>query len=74
VADAAFDANDYGFIQCKGVVPLCKVVNATAAGSTLVTSATAGTLALSVAADLAGAAAAVALVTGVAAGSPIALL
>ena len=73
VADAAFSSGDYGFIQVEGVCT-CKVVAATAAGSLLVTSATAGTLKLATEAEsLAGARGAAALVTGVAAGSAIIL-
>jgi hypothetical protein len=61
VANAAFDSGAYGFIQSKGVCT-AKVVVATAAGSSLVSNGTAGTLALA------------ALVTGVAAGSGVVLL
>jgi hypothetical protein len=71
VADAAFDANAYGFIQSKGVCT-CKVNTSDAAGSLLVTKATAGTLTLAAATSLPSTPA-VALVTGVAAGSAIVL-
>lgn len=70
VADTAFASGEYGFIQSRGVA-ICKVVAATAAGSLLVTNGTAGTLALATAAELAGASAASANVTGVAAGSAV---
>lgn len=71
VATAAFTgAAVWGFIQTHGVV-VCKVVVATAAGSLLVTGAVAAQLELADATDFAGARPAVALVTGVAAGSAI---
>lgn len=74
-ATAAFTTGQYGFILTRGVATV-KVVVATAAGSLLVSSGTAGTLALAVEADagvddLAGARGASALVTGVAAGSAV---
>lgn len=71
-ATAAFASGEYGFILTRGVATV-KVVASTAAGSPLVSSATAGTLALAVATDLAGAKSAVALVTGVATGSAVAI-
>ena len=71
-ATAAFAANEYGFVLSKGVATV-KVVNATAALSPLVTNATAGTLALADATAF-GLRPAVALVTGVTAGSGVALL
>jgi len=69
VATAAFTIAHYGFVQTRGVVT-CKVIVATAAGSALVPGATDGTLKLAVAASLPGKGA-IALVTGVAAGSAI---
>jgi hypothetical protein len=72
VADAAFASGEYGFIQVRGKAT-CKVVVGTAAGSLLVTGAVANQLELADATDFAGAVAAVALVTGVAAGSAIVL-
>jgi hypothetical protein len=71
-ADAAFASGDYGFILHKGIGTV-KVAVGTAAGSSLVSSATAGTLAIAAATDLAYRPA-VALVTGVAAGSAVALV
>lgn len=71
VADTAFSANQYGFIQSKGVCT-CKVNASDAAGSLLVTMAAAGKLTLAVAGSLPSTPA-VALVTGVAAGSAIVL-
>jgi hypothetical protein len=71
-ATAAFASADYGYIQTKGVATV-KVAVGTAAGSALVTNATAGTMALGDATGF-GVRPAVALVTGVAAGSAIALL
>jgi hypothetical protein len=73
VATEAFSSGDYGFVQTRGVVPLCKCVNGTAAGALLGSTGTAGTLGLAVNTDLQGRGA-VALVTGVAAGSAIVLL
>lgn len=70
VATAAIASGSWGFIQTHGVVT-CKVVVATAAGSLLVTGAVAAQLELADATDFAGARPAVALVTGVAAGSGI---
>jgi hypothetical protein len=71
VADAAFAADEYGFIQTRGVAT-CKVVASTAAGSPLVADATDGTLKLATEAEsLAGNRGIVALVTGVAAGSAV---
>lgn len=70
VATAAFLSGEFGFILSRGQVT-CMVVNATAAGSPLVTGATAGTLALATATDLAGQRPAMALVTGVSTGSLI---
>jgi len=72
VATAAIASASYGFIQTQGVVT-CKVVAATAALSLLVTGAVAAQLELADATDFAGARPAVALVTGVAAGSAICL-
>lgn len=69
-ATAAFALADFGFIQVEGIATV-KVIVATAAGSPLVTTATAGTLGLAAATDLAGQKAAAALVTGVAAGSAV---
>jgi hypothetical protein len=71
-ATAAFDSGAYGFIQTKGVATV-KVVVATTAGVNLVSNGTAGTLAVAQAADTTSGQA-VALVTGVAAGSAVALL
>lgn len=72
VATAAFvqATAPFGFVQTHGVVT-CKVVAATAATSILVTGAVAAQLELADATDFAGARPAVALVTGVAAGSAI---
>lgn len=70
VATAAIASGSWGFILTRGVVT-CKVVVATAAGSLLVTGAVAAQLELADATDFAGARPAVALVTGVAAGSAI---
>ena len=72
VATAAFDSGAYGFVLTRGVV-VCKVIVATAAGSSLVPGATDGTLKLAVTASL-NSKAAVALVTGVAEGSAIAIV
>jgi len=72
VATAAFDSAAYGFVQTRGRVT-CKVIVATAAASSLVPGATAGTLKLSVTASL-NSKPATALVTGVAAGSAILLI
>jgi hypothetical protein len=72
VATAAFASGAFGYIQSKGVVT-CKVIVSTAAGSSLVASGTAGTLKIGEATDLAYRPA-VALVTGVAEGSAVALL
>jgi hypothetical protein len=69
-AGTAFSSGDYGFILSRGVATV-KVVVSTAAGSVLVTNGTAGTLALATATELAGSRGAVALVTGVAAGSAV---
>lgn len=69
VATAAFSSGDYGYIQTRGRVT-CKTVNGIAAGSSLSTNATAGTLKIAIVGDLAQANA-VALVTGVTAGSAI---
>ena len=66
----AFASGDFGFLMTRGVSTV-KVVNATAAGSVLVTNGTAGTLALATASELAGSRDAVALVTGVTAGSAV---
>jgi hypothetical protein len=71
VADTAFSSGDYGFLQSKGVCT-CKVNTSDAAGSLLVTKATAGTLTLAAASSLPSTPA-VALVTGAAAGSAIVL-
>lgn len=73
VADAAFASGEYGFIGVRGVFTV-KVVAATAAGSALVSSSTAGTLALAVATDLAGQKGAVALATGSTSGSAVAFV
>lgn len=70
VAPVAIASAAKGWIQIDGKVT-CKVVVATAAGSPLVTNATAGTLALADATGFAGPGRAVALVAGVAAGSAI---
>lgn len=73
VATAAFASLEFGYVQTRGVCT-CKVVVATAAGSALVSgTTTAGTLEISVAGSLQSGRA-VALVTGVAAGSAICLL
>jgi hypothetical protein len=72
VATAAFDSAAYGFILVEGVATT-KVTAATAAGSQLGSSATAGTLELLDGSDIAYRPA-VALVTGVAAGSAVAFL
>lgn len=72
VATTAFASGEYGFLLVRGVAT-CKVIVATAAGSALVSGATAGTLALSVVGTDFANRPAVALVTGVAAGSAIAL-
>lgn len=69
-ATAAFATGDYGFIQVEGLATV-KVVVSTAVGSALVTTATAGTLGLAGTSDLAGQKTAVAIVTGVAAGSAV---
>jgi hypothetical protein len=69
VATAAFDSAAYGYIQTRGRVT-CKTVNGIAAGSSLSTNATAGTLKIAIAGDLSHSNA-VALVTGVTAGSAI---
>lgn len=71
-AQVAIASASYGWIQTKGIAT-AKVVVSTAAGSSLVTNATAGTLALAQATDIAYRPA-VALVTGVAAGSAVALV
>jgi len=71
-ATAAFASGEYGYILEAGVGTV-KVAAGTAAGSSLVSSATAGTLALGAATDIAYRPA-VALVTGVAAGSAVALM
>lgn len=68
----AIGSGSFGWIQTNGVA-IVKVVVSTAAGSSLVSSATAGTLQLAAATDIAYRPA-VALVTGVAAGSEVALL
>lgn len=70
VAQAAIASGASGWIQVNGKMT-CKVVAATAAGSPLVTNATAGTLALADATGFAAPGKAVASVTGVAAGSEI---
>lgn len=71
VANAAFAVNEYGLIQTHGVTE-CKVIVGTAAGSCLVSDATDGTLKLATEAESLGAnRGAVALITGVAAGSTI---
>jgi hypothetical protein len=70
VAEAAFASGDYGFVKTKGVVT-CKVTVATAAGSMLVSDAVAGTMKLATATSFSSGRGAVALVTGVAAGSGI---
>jgi hypothetical protein len=72
-ATAAFASGDYGYILTKGVATV-KTVVSTAAGSQLVSNGTAGTLAIAVAANDLAVRPAVALVTGVAAGSAVALL
>jgi hypothetical protein len=69
VADTAFASADYGWLLTRGRVT-CKTVNGIAAGSSLSTNATAGTLKISVTGDLAPGVG-VALVTGVTAGSAI---
>ena len=75
VATAAFDQSvaPYGFVLTRGVVT-CKVVVSTTALLPLVTTATAGTLDDAAETSLAGVRGIVALVTGVAAGSAVALL
>lgn len=70
VAQAAIASSASGWIQIDGKAT-CKVVVATAVGSPLVTNGTAGTLALADATGFAAPGRAVALVTGVAAGSAI---
>jgi hypothetical protein len=70
VAQAAIASGASGWIQTHGKMT-CKVVVATAAGSPLVTNATAGTLALADATGFAAPGRGIALVTGVAAGSAI---
>lgn len=69
-AQVALASGEYGWILSRGVGTV-KVVVATAAGSALVPNATAGTLALAQATDVTFSSA-VALVTGVAAGSAVA--
>jgi hypothetical protein len=71
-ATAAFDSGAYGYILVEGVATT-KVAVGTAAGSQLGSSATAGTLELLDGSDIAYRPA-VALVTGVAAGSAVAFL
>jgi hypothetical protein len=68
VAQAAISNGAKGWVQIDGKMT-CKVVNATAAGSPLASTATAGTLGLSAATDVGPKG--IALVTGVAAGSAI---
>lgn len=70
-AQVAIASGSYGWVLTRGVATV-KVVAATAAGSTLVSNGTAGTLALSDATALSYRPA-IALVTGVAAGSAVAL-
>lgn len=70
-AQAAFASAEYGWLLTRGIGTV-KVVVATAAGSALVPNATAGTLALAVAAGVSFTSV-VALVTGVAAGSAVAI-
>lgn len=70
VASAAFASAEYGFVQTRGVCD-AKVVDSTAAGSSLSSSATAGTLKLSVETELAYNGHAVALETGADEGSAI---
>jgi hypothetical protein len=72
VATAAFASGAFGYVQTHGVV-VCKVIVGTAAGSALVASGTAGTLKIGAATDETYRPA-VALVTGVAAGSEVALM
>jgi hypothetical protein len=69
-AQIAIASGSYGWILSRGVGTV-KVVVSTAAGSALLPNATAGTLALATAADVTFSSA-VALVTGVAAGSGVA--
>jgi hypothetical protein len=69
VAQVAIASGSYGWIAVRGLMT-AKVVAATAAGSPLVTNATAGTLALADATAITGPRA-VATVTGVAAGSAV---
>lgn len=69
-ATAAFTSGQYGYILTRGVATV-KVVVATTAGVALVPNATAGTLAVAQATDTTFSNA-VALVTGVAAGSAVA--
>lgn len=71
-ATAAFTSGDYGFVLTRGVCTV-KVVVATTAGVNLVSNGTAGTLAVAQATDTTSGQA-VALVTGVAAGSAVAFL
>jgi hypothetical protein len=71
-ATAAFASGEYGYIIVSGVATV-KVAVGTAAGSQLGSSATAGTLELLDGSDIAYRPA-VALVTGVAAGSAVAFL
>lgn len=66
----AFASGDYGFIKTKGVTTM-KCVVSTAAGSLVIPNATAGTVALATTSQIPGQRPAVALVTGVAAGSAV---
>lgn len=68
-ATAAFSSGDYGFIQTRGAATV-KVAVGTTAGVALVPNATAGTLAVAQATDTTFSNA-IALVTGVAAGSAV---
>lgn len=70
VAQAAIANGASGWVQIDGKMT-CKVVVATAAGSPLMTNATAGTLALADATGFGSPGKAIASVTGVAAGSEI---
>lgn len=69
-AQQAFASGEYGWLATRGVFT-SKVVVSTAAGSALVPNGTAGTLAIAQATDVTFSSA-VALVTGVAAGSAVA--
>lgn len=69
VATAAFNSNEYGFVQTRGVATV-KVVDATAAKALLASTATAGVLGIAVNTDLQGRGAC-ALVTGVSTGSAV---